>query len=498
MSYPLSDWLLPPVWRVLFRGVDGLDQTGPLYGRLCALGEGGPKALDGELVESWNVDQDDGRFAATLNTGDTLEARVTFLGTHDGQRFLWADANPSLHAELTSPAAALRGLLPEDLAAIGQRDAVEITCRDAIALLGLASERLPCDLVYAARSGGRLILMVLSEARLSAVREPSFLKRLLTRPKAPTVAEQLAALRRTVDLALNQWQQNLLPFDKLCALDPLAAKAQAALIAGNAGQALAVLDQIKAKLGHHAVDQEPTGWVYFAEGIARLALGNLSGARAALAIAERAILPEPKVLILLAQARAAEPGERDHFLKSAYLSAPAVFAVQANEHEQAQVRAALAALAATRADLAPEDLVKTAIAALCDFERAAFARSQAAARFRQEEHVLCEADAAATLASNKAWVDLMLALATPGRATAPSSLSADPDLAPARIERFGEVETAEAEAAVTVGFKAGFAGATGRRVCYTLRRTPIPLLEGTMWRLENVRDVTDAVSYDLI
>ncbi|WP_406735960.1 DUF6882 domain-containing protein [Thioclava sp. GXIMD4215] len=498
MPYPLNDWQLPPVWRVLFRGLDGLDQAKPLYGRLCALAEGGPKVLDGELVKSWNVEQDGGRFTAALNTGDTLEARVAFLGTHDGQSFLWADANPSLHAELTSPATMLRGQLPQELALIGPRDANEITYRDAIALLGLAAEHLPCDLVYPARSNGRLVLMVLSEAQLNTAREPSFLKRLLTRPRAPTVAEQLAALRRTVDQALNQWQQNLLPFDKLCALEPLAARAHAALIAGNAGQALAALEQIKAALGRYAVDQEPTGWVYFAEGIARLAVGNLPRARAAFAIAERAILPEPKCLILLAQARAAEPNEGDHFLKSAYLSAPAVFAAQANEHEQTQVRAALAALAATRADLAPEGLVKNVIAAFCDFERAAFARHQAAIQFRQERHVLCEADEAAKLASNKAWVDLLLTWATPGRATAPSSLSSDPHLAPDRIEWFGEVKTTGAEATVTVGFRGRFAEAAGRQVCYTLRQTEIPMLEGAMWRLESARDVTDAVSYDLI
>lgn len=498
MSFPLNAWQLPRAWRALFRGLDGLDQNGPLYGRLCALAEGGPKALDGKMVKSWNVEQDSGRFAATLKTGDTLEARVAFLGTHDGQSFLWADANPSLHSELISPAIALRGQLPAELAAIGQQDSVDIIHRDAIALLGLGAELIPCDLVYAARSGGSLVLMVLSEARLSAASKPSFLKRLLARPKAPSVAAQLAALRLTVDQALNQWQQNMLPFDKLRTLDPLAANAQAALIAGNAGQALAVIEQIKAALGSHAVDQEPTGWVYFAEGVAQLSLGNLRYARAALAIAERAILPEPKVLLLLARARAAESGERDHFLKSAYLRSPAAFVAQADKDEQARVRAALAALAATRADLAPEDLVKTAILAFSDFERAAFARSQAAERFRQKRHILCEADEAARTASNRAWVDLLLTWATPGRATAPSSLSSDPDLTPERIGRFGEVTTSGAEAAVMVGFKGRFAEARGWQVCYTLCRTTIPLLEGAMWRLESVRDVTGSVSYDLI
>ena len=107
MSYPLTAWNLPPVWRSIFPEIDSLGGSGPTYDKLCGFADGGLKALASDLVEVWDVDQDSECLTATLRTGGTISAKVTFLGAHDGRTFRWADANTSISHALACPAQTL-------------------------------------------------------------------------------------------------------------------------------------------------------------------------------------------------------------------------------------------------------------------------------------------------------------------------------------------------------------------------------------------------------
>ena len=504
MSYPLSEWTLPPAWRAVFYGLESLDRLDPIYVKLCALTEGGHKALANDLVESWHVDQDSGKFSATLTNNASIEAQAGFIGTHDGQSFQWADVNDSILAALAQSAKTLRAKLPSQLTEIATEDVVAISIRDATILLGLAADLVECDLVYATRSGGTVMLLVLSNVELSdesSKSKPSFLQRLFerTRPQQHPLspAEQIGALRRTVEMALNQWQRNLLPFDRLRALEPLVAKAQDALLSDDAAAALARIDAVKAELGPFPQDQEPTGWVYFAEGIAALAGGDFARAKTALDVAGRAIVPVSRVLILLAMARAAiSSDDRDHFLKAAYLRSPDAFAKNANQDEQTRVSSALSELANQRSDLAPADMVKVMIQALYDFEVEAFARTQEAQQFRQQRHVLCEAGDAAKLLNSKAWVDLLLTWATPERAAHPASLSSDPEFAPDRIIGIEFLGADSASATFDMITKNLF-GEGSSTVRISLKRTAIPFLEHVSWRVARMEHRDEGYRYDL-
>ena len=204
-----------------------------------------------------------------------------------------------------------------------------------------------------------------------------------------------------------------------------------------------------------------------------------------------------EVLILLAKARAAESQHRDHFRKTAYLQSPADCAEQAGSDEQTTVQAALDELATVRGNQTPEDMAGVVIKAFYDFEVAAFAREQAASQFRQERQILCDADDVAALATDKSWVDLLLAWATPGRSGQPSSLSSEPPLAPERIERTGELETADDAAGLTVWFKCRYGGER-RKLHHSLRRTAIPMYNCAIWRISKIEAGDDGDRHELI
>lgn len=486
---------LPPPWRLLFQDVEILKTDSPQYAFLYDLAGGGAKSFPISQLGRWDVDQEKGTFFATLIDGQTLNADVQFIGTHDGRSFLWADSNPSLDAGLIQYATKLRGNLPPELSVLRQSDKLPISRRDVLVLLGLAASICDCDLVIAAPSDGTQIAMVLVNATFSeaASNKPTSKDGILSRifgkgaarAQTPSVADQLAALRKTVDVAMNQWQQNLLPDKDLRALEPDLDSAYAAMQANDAQMALDLLSDVQKRLGSYPQDQEPTGWVYLCEGVAATRINDLPRARAAFAVAARAITPVPATLLRVAKARASEPQDRDHELKSAYLVSPDRFVEIASPDEVTVVKAALNRLTSARSENTPEAILKHAIKALYDVELAAHKRDIAARETRESPHIMSPADHAATLSTNKEYADLLLTWATPQRSPQLGSFSSDPEHNPDRIEAIENSSRSEDVAEFVVSFKGKFSD-TPASVRYTLRHITMPLAHEPDWRLDQI------------
>ena len=497
---------LPRPWRLLFQDVEQLKTDSAQYALLFDLAGGGAKSFPVSQLGRWDVDQGKGTFFATLIDGQTLNAEVRFIGTHDGRDFQWADSNPSIDADLTKCATKLRENLPPELSRVGQSDRPAISRRDVLVLLGLAASVCDCDLVISAPSNGTQIAMLLVNATFSeaAPDKPAKKNGLLSRifgkgpERTPTLsaADQLAALRETVEVAMNQWQQNLLPDKELRALEPDLASAYAFMQANDVRNALDLLNDLQKRLGGYPQDQEPTGWVYLCEGIAAMQTDDLPRARAAFAVAGRAITPVPATLLRVAKARASEAQDRDHELRSAYLVSPTKFAEIATSDEVTIVKGALDRLTSARGDNTPEAILHHAIKALYDVEVAAHNRSEAARKTRDSAHIMAPADYAARLAINKEYADLLLTLATPLRSPELGSYSSNPECDPDLIEAIKKLSRTEDVAEFVVSFKEKFSDAAVPYK-YTLRHITMPLAREPDWRLDQITAGLDFDSYRL-
>jgi len=475
----------------LFQQVAALRTTSVLYTQLCALIDGGPKSLPVAHLSRWDVDQARGVFVATLTDGQALSADVQFIGTHDGRDFKWADSNPSVRADLTICAKQLREGFPADLQVLGHSDTLSISPRDLAVMLGLAAGMCECDMVIAAPSAGTQIAMLLQNAVFTAAAaapapKPGLLSRFFAgkpaSPPAPDVADKLASLRQTVDVSLNQWQRHLLDITDLRALEPDLMKAHAALQADDARSALDLIERVKARMGPYPQDQEPTGWVYFCEGLAALSCADPARARAAFSVASRAITPPPASVLHLACARAAEPDNRDHALAAAYVLSPEKFL----EHATAR-----------RSDADPEKVLLHVIEALCQIEVSASERDRDARQTREVAHVTGPADDAARLATNKDYVAFLLTWATPARSPQLGSFTSDPQRHPSRIDAVRPLTRTWDVADFVVTFKGKFPGDLPTIYQYTFRRMALPLGDVALWRLDQIKGDVDRDPYRL-
>ena len=490
--------LLPKPWRLVFNGLDDLDSKSALYTRLSALADGGTKLLSTDAIEQWASDQEKAEFEATLVDGRNMRAKFEFLGTHDGHDFCWADANPSIKRELTAPATRLRKSLPKELMTLGELDRPNITRREVLVFVALAAEILENQTWVVLSSRNSVTALGLSEVQLvgaSSAPPPrrGILSRFFGRTKAPSgppsVEEQLAAFRQSVATALNAWQRNLLPAEDLRRIEPDLIRAHDAMLDDNPVQALAIIAEVKSRMGPFPKDQEPTGWVYFCEGLAATATGDTALAMQAFATASHAIVPVPNTNLRIAFARASEGDVRHHYLKTAYIRSPDKFLGLASPEETSIVRSALAAVPEDRDLQDPQTVLHHVIREMCAIEISAAARSEAASAERTDPNTLCEADRLADLASNRDQAEFIMTWATTGRSPSLSSYSSSPDYDPELIEKVETIsqDQTTAEFLVTFRTRHGTAEDTAQ---YTLRRVKLPLSERHQWRLDKIETGT--------
>ena len=145
---------------------------------------------------------------------------------------------------------------------------------------------------------------------------------------------------------------------------------------------------------------------------------------------------------------------------------------------------------ATRSDdEAPETVLRQVIAALCEIEKTAFARSQAAAKHRSARHQLCPEDAAAEIATNRDYLDLLMTWATPGRAPTMGSYSGHPERDPSKMGQINPEASISDEASFIVTFSK-----LPTSYCYVLRRLSL-LTQPPLWRLDQIIAMMDGETF---
>ena len=498
--------LLPQPWRLVFNGIEDLDTQSALYARLSKLADGGPKLLRADLIDRWAADQDTAEFEADLVDGQKLRAKFEFLGTHDGYDSCWADANPSIRRELTTPATRLRSNLPKELVALGETDRPNITRREMYIFVGLASEILENRMWVVLHSGSSLSALALSEvkqegpAATAARNRPGILSRFFSKKREPSgppsIEEQLATFRQTVGTALNLWQRNLLPTEDLRRLEPDLIRAHSAMLSEDPDLALTIIGDLKSRMRPYPMDQEPTGWIYFCEGLAATATGDRVLANKAFATAMHAVVPVPNTNLRIAWARANEGDVRHHYLKTAYIRSPDKFVTLASPEEGSVIKSALARIAQDRDLQDAKTVLDHVIREMCAIEISAAARSNAAQTERTDPYVLCEADRRAEWASDKEYAEFILTWATTGRYPSLASYSSTPDHSPDLIESVEAVSQDDSSAVFLVTFKT-WHGSGSQTVQYTLRRVILPLSERHQWRLDKIENDIDGEVFPL-
>jgi hypothetical protein len=496
--------LLPQPWRLVFNGIENLHTNSALYQRLSGLADGGTKVLGADLIDRWAADQDKAEFEAELVDGRKLRAKFEFLGTHDGNDFCWADANPSIRRDLTTPASRLRTNLPKELAAFGKADRPKITRRETLVFVGLVSEIIEDRMWVVLPSRSSLTALALSEVQHEGPdakgrrSRPGILSRFFSKTKVqsgpPSIEEQLATFRQSVGTALNQWQRNLLPTEELRRLEPDLIRAHDAMLSEKPGMALTIIADLKSRMGPYPMDQEPTGWVYLCEGLAATATGDRALANKSFTTALRAVVPVSNTSLRIAWARANDGNVRHHYLKTAYILSPERFVSLASPDEVSVIKLALAAIAQERDHQDPKSVLVHVIREMCAIEISAATRSEAASAERTNRNTLCDADRRAEWASNSEYAEFILTWATTGRSPSLASYSSTPDYDPDLIDRVEAVSRDPDTAVFLVTFKT-LTGTRSRTARYTLRRVALPLSERHQWRLDKIATEIDGKVY---
>mgnify|MGYP000170959632 FL=1 len=504
---------LPKPWRLLFLDSPQLDTASSHYKKISlAFKNRNSRLIPNDIVDVWEADQDTKTIKITLEGGQEINATFQFVGTYDGQTFMWGDANKSLKQPLTKAATQFRDWLKGNEWTYFQDDNFQASLRDMMALLSLAGDSLKIENVYLASSGyNSYVALALDNVEISKKVELRSAKtdsqhncfsRMLGRLKrdtknAPAETGNVFSLFEILIQQINkQVAANQPNEDALMETEIQLPQIKAYYDKGDYEGALKLLNQLRPKLGTFIIDSEPAGWFFLYEGACHLALGKDSEVQTAFANAARAIRVPDYSTILLGNSRRGEQNDAAiSSLKACYIYDPEWFLESATEEEIKRIETAVSDAESLRLGNAKDakETLNAAISELYECEISAWRLSQEAAKHRQEHHQLCDEDKRATLKTNANYRHLLLAFFTPNRNPNLSSFSSDPKPRPGNYEII-EIETiSDEKISATIITRQpptetsdSYMPSTYR---YLLVKTQIPLSGRRLWRIDKIWSV---------
>lgn len=491
----MSSSAVPQPWRVFLSRLEGLETAGPTYQALrAAYLDRASLQFPPDAIETWSADQGAGVVAIETVDGRSFSARFEFLGSCDGESFLWGDVNSSLRPELSSIAQLARKRLVERGWTELTQDQFAAGYRDAEAICALASQVLDGRNFLMAAAGQRSIGLVLDEVREEGGGLVSqLLDRFRSREQDP-----IRALREQLDQQIsNQVQQHVLTTDQLFELERELAVIRDRLEPEHAAQALAGIDALDKRFNLTSYELEGFGHVAAYRAEAHALLGDGAQAYDSYRTAVRCREPEIVDLARWGMVRTApDEAARLATLETLYLTDPSGFVASADAAQRDIFVARLQACQDKRSEVedSAETVLLAAIAAMHQQELDAHDLNKAAEAQREQSHVLGPADALARECYSQAYREMLLTWFTPGRLPSMASISSPPDHDPEAEKIISQSEIAENEVEFDTHNDARAFGGAFR---YRLKKCAVPLDETPVWRIQTVWAVDDDETFEL-
>lgn len=488
---------MPAPWRMFLQNFRQFESGSDLYTKLTQsfLGRKS-RELPSAAIQNWNADQVSGRLEIHCDDDSIVHAGMEILGTHDGTDFLWADANENVrHA---SAASGLRAHIASFAPEFAGQDRLHLSSHDMQALLALAGDLNDADNTFVAQSNRSTILMILKEVTLTTPKhvEPergSLLGRLFRRGQSPASQRTFSSPLELMNAMLaTQLAEHAVDPEKLLTLENKIADIHAAYLAGEFGDAISAITQVKGEIGDYFLDQEPAGWLLYCEGACLLAEGDLNSSHLAFNEAMRAISVPCRDSIRLGLARSSPTSDLQvSYLVAIYIASPDWFMANVEPAEVELVKVALRRAEESRDPAVdqPLDVLKAAIAERYEQELRAHELSSEAAKFREQDHILCDADAEARLRINAMYRELSLKWFTTGRVPDMPSYSSHPNENPSTLKSMQIVEESEDVLVATTTHENEHGLELNFR--YKVINSQASLSDKSLWRIEEVWSVWD-------
>lgn len=441
----MANELIPPPWRMFLHLENNVDIDSTLYTKLgSSFRHRYPRMLPSDQVVEWNAEQETGRLNVELEDGTELSGNYEIIGSFDGHTFKWANENPMITPSLTGKAQLFRKALSEQELELTNWSDFRCTLRDTSAILALAGDYLKAERTFLAHAQNVVIAMVLSDISLersvslkknkNVIFDPifKFFRRSVDNHETP------GSLFDAINEHINQRVAKVQPKEAmLFEAESSFQKAWHFYLANDYKNALNVLKDLKPKLGQWIQDAEPAGWLYLCEGYCLMAQGKKQDAFEAFHLAERSILIPNYSAVLLGKSRAAtDSTEEISNLLYTFIRDPDWFANFATAQEQKRVLNEVNLLEQERNfdSSDPKTCLEQAIIEMYEQELRAHNYSQAAAKHRTEEHILCEEDERANKRINDEYSRLVIKWKTLNRSPKMGSYGSHPEPNPTTCE----------------------------------------------------------------
>lgn len=401
-------------------------------------------------VDYWQMDQDNHTVSLELASGKKLTLRGQIIGSHDGNRWLWADENPSVDLALIADAKAARAWLTEQGYDAAAHAKLDIAPADGWALLGLAMQATDAQGAYVGHAGGTWVYVTL---RAPAGAQAGWLKKLSERFSRRSYGAQ--DIFDQIRLALGS-QVPPLPVDTHRHIQVLANGGVAALELGDADKARELFGEAWRSIPGHPFDQPCSGWLALARAEAELSADCADAAEHILeeALSSRAVgLDTTAATLRLAGLRRARGATKQAAagLMAAWVAGGDAALKDATPDDLALLRSCRDELLKVRkADQGPEAVVKALQAALRDLNNYAYESSTALKQKRTDPHVMTTEEVAHLDLLNARYVDVLGTWCTPERSPRIGSWSNEARHDPERERTIDSVETADGVAIKTV------------------------------------------------
>lgn len=488
---------MPKLWRLLFQNIESLETKSPSYQRFKdCLKQKSVYEIPVDAVKTWNADQHTGRLDIVLNDDRKITASYQIIGSHDGQSFLWADANSSITD--TKLSSKVRKVFYDICSELSKNDKLNLSYRDMEAVTFFGAEALNLERTFIASTGNAYLAMSLGDITLQELPiqdNPNkwSLGRLFRKKNEIAEAASPANIFDFTNVLLtDQLKAVTLDSESLEHFESQIVEINQAYENERYTEALNLIAIAKEGLGQFYQDQEPIGWLSTCEGACNLMLGQKSAAYECFQIALRAIVIPDVKLAKLGLAQASEdPDLYMSNLISLFISDPDECIKSVSEDEKEIIQNHVGAVEQKRKEALSdvESVLKAALQDRFEQEVQAFRRSKEAAKQRTQSHVLCEADEAASKITNQEYRNLLLKWFTIPRASSMGSYRSDPDENPEKLISLEVVETTNDNATVIAKFENAFGSEKDYR--YELVMDSLPLSNKKMWRLHKIWSVWD-------